>query len=200
MHVGTRPPISEHDLIIPENFSLGIARYTCGSPFIAPPSKFDADNGRRHLQALVTWKIKCLYSLVVRSTTHSYCISLSAFYSDTIQDCAECGIGESFPLPLSPPVVRYTLHRSPIRVHWHVKTSYKGHWRAKVTIWNFNNVKNYSHWNLCGATSEPRKCCTDDTGFFWGSTFYNDVLLQAGDNGVVQTEILLVKDLRIFTF
>lgn len=36
----------------------------------------------------------------------------------------------------------------PIRIHWHVKTSYKDYWRVKVTITNFNYRMNYSGWNL----------------------------------------------------
>lgn len=36
----------------------------------------------------------------------------------------------------------------PIRVHWHVKQSYKEYWRVKITITNLNFVKNYSSWSL----------------------------------------------------
>lgn len=39
----------------------------------------------------------------------------------------------------------------------------------------------------------------DDSGVFYGVQYYNDVLLQAGKNGNVQTEILLDKD-EGFTF
>lgn len=41
---------------------------------------------------------------------------------------------------------------------------------------------------------------SDDTGMFWGVQFYNDVLLQAGKIGNVQTELLLKKDMGNFTF
>lgn len=41
---------------------------------------------------------------------------------------------------------------------------------------------------------------SDDTGMFWGVKFYNDVLLQAGDYGNVQTELLLKKDMGDFSF
>lgn len=47
-----------------------------------------------------------------------------------------------------PPVVMCTRHMCPIRVHWHVKTSYKDYWRVKITINNFNYAKNYSQWTL----------------------------------------------------
>lgn len=36
----------------------------------------------------------------------------------------------------------------PVRVHWHVKVSYKDYWRVKMTITNYNMNKNYSDWNL----------------------------------------------------
>jgi len=35
---------------------------------------------------------------------------------------------------------------------------------------------------------------------FWGLAYYNDMLLTHGDNGNVQTEVLLHKDRREFTF
>lgn len=35
---------------------------------------------------------------------------------------------------------------------------------------------------------------------FWGIKYYNDMLLQSGDSGNVQTEILLRKDPGLFTF
>ncbi|KAK8954880.1 COBRA-like protein 1 [Platanthera zijinensis] len=41
-----------------------------------------------------------------------------------------------------------TRHMCLIRLHWHVKRSYKGYWRDKVTINNFNMLKNYSDWCL----------------------------------------------------
>lgn len=41
---------------------------------------------------------------------------------------------------------------------------------------------------------------SDDTGVFWGLKYYNDVLIQAGETGNVQTEILLNKDMENFSF
>ncbi|PHU17293.1 hypothetical protein BC332_12988 [Capsicum chinense] len=37
---------------IPENFTLGIPRYTCGQPFPVPPRKFSVDKGRRKTKAV----------------------------------------------------------------------------------------------------------------------------------------------------
>lgn len=47
-----------------------------------------------------------------------------------------------------PDLVRCSRHMCPIRVHWHVKTSYREYWRVKITVTNLNLVKNYSAWNL----------------------------------------------------
>lgn len=46
------------------------------------------------------------------------------------------------------PVVQCSDHMCPIAVHWHIKQSYTHYWRVKVTVRNFNFVKNYSDWNL----------------------------------------------------
>ena len=46
------------------------------------------------------------------------------------------------------PLVRCSNHMCPIKVHWHVKESYREYWRVKITITNLNFVKNYSQWNL----------------------------------------------------
>lgn len=37
---------------MPTDFSLGLPGYSCGDPIRVPPSKFDADRGRRWTQAL----------------------------------------------------------------------------------------------------------------------------------------------------
>ncbi|EMS35744.1 hypothetical protein TRIUR3_29086 [Triticum urartu] len=36
----------------------------------------------------------------------------------------------------------------PIQVHWHIKKSYREYWRVKMTVNNFNTLKNFSDWNL----------------------------------------------------
>ncbi|KAM3204634.1 hypothetical protein P3L10_028043 [Capsicum annuum] len=59
---------------IPENFILGIPRYTYGQPFPVPPSKFSVDKGRRKTKA-------------VASSSPTCCVSLSAFYNKKIVPC-----------------------------------------------------------------------------------------------------------------
>lgn len=41
---------------------------------------------------------------------------------------------------------------------------------------------------------------TDDTAILWGVKFYNDLLMQAGPLGNVQTELLFRKDQSSFSF
>ncbi|OVA01523.1 COBRA [Macleaya cordata] len=155
-------------LVIPQNFSLGLPGYTCAEPRRVSPSKFDVDRGRRHTQALFTWNITCSYSQTVASDTPTCCVSLSAFYNETIVPCPKCSCAcleqpgmhcidpDNSPIidlphgedQVVPPKVMCTQHMCPIRVHWHVKTSYKEYWRVKMTVNNFNYVKNYSQWSL----------------------------------------------------
>lgn len=40
----------------------------------------------------------------------------------------------------------------------------------------------------------------DDTGMFYGLKFYNDLLMEDGPNGNVQSEMLLEKDMNTFTW
>ncbi|XP_042498579.1 COBRA-like protein 1 [Macadamia integrifolia] len=113
------------------------------------------------------------------------------------------------------PLVQCTNHMCPIRVHWHVKLNYKTYWRVKVTITNFNYRMNYTQWNL--VVQHPNfdnltelfsfkyKSLTpygviNDTAMLWGVKFYNDLLMQAGPLGNVQSELLFQKDPSTFTF
>jgi len=41
--------------------------------------------------------------------------------------------------------------------------------------------------------------CADDTGMFYGMKFYNDLLMEAGPFGNVQSEVLLQKDKNTFS-
>ncbi|KAG8368816.1 hypothetical protein BUALT_Bualt15G0086100 [Buddleja alternifolia] len=219
---------------IPGRFNLGLAGYTCGEPFQVPPTKFVEDQGRRRTQAFATWNVTCSYSQFRSSSAPTCCVSLSAFYNETIVPCPHCSCacqtqagsqcvkpGELPPVLQLPhneppkPVVQCSNHMCPIRVHWHVKLSYKEYWRVKVTITNLNYVKNYSEWNLVVLHPNLRSVTRvfsfnykplniygniNDTGMFYGIQYYNDMLLQSGENGNVQTEMLLHKDPGIFTF
>ncbi|XP_027113199.1 COBRA-like protein 6 isoform X1 [Coffea arabica] len=219
---------------VPANFSLGLPGYTCGDPFKVPPSKFIEDQGRRRTQALGTWNVTCSYSQFRASVSPTCCVSLSAFYNDTIVHCPKCScscLGQPGAKCVKPgelppvlqvqqdqepePVVLCTHHMCPIRVHWHVKLSYTQYWRVKLTVTNLNLVKNYSQWNLVVLHPNLRNITQvfsfnykplnpygqiNDTGMFYGIQYYNDMLLQSGESGNVQTELLLRKDPGLFTF
>lgn len=231
-HTNTTAKIPDPvDMIIPQNFSIGIPGYTCGPPERVAPTKFLVDKGRRKTQALYTWKLTCTYSQMQASQTPTCCVSMSSFYNDTIVQCPTCScacrrdptkqcidptkdLQPLIELPHSedevvPPKVRCTEHMCPIRIHWHVKTSYKDYWRVKVTVHNFNFVKNYSDWSLVVQHPNLKSLVqvfsfnykpllvfpTNDTGMFWGIPFYNNMLMQSSvEAGNVQTEILLKKD------
>ncbi|KAL2462032.1 COBRA-like protein 1 [Abeliophyllum distichum] len=113
------------------------------------------------------------------------------------------------------PLVRCTSHMCPIRVHWHVKLNYKEYWRVKITITNFNYRMNYTQWNLVAqhpnfdnltqTFSFNYKSLTpyasiNDTAMLWGIKFYNDLLMEAGPSGSVQSELLFRKEKKTFSF
>ncbi|KAK4784000.1 hypothetical protein SAY86_018368 [Trapa natans] len=219
-----------------QNFTLGLDGYTCGTPHEVPPSRFTSDGGRRWTQALGTWNVTCVYSQFRASPNPKCCVSLSAFYNSTIISCPKCSCncqslpgskclrdGEVVPLlqmphdPTEdlPDLVRCSDHMCPIRVHWHIKQSYKAYWRVKITITNLNVVRNYTEWNLVVQHPNLQSLTQvfsfnyrplnlhgylNDTGMFWGIKYYNDMLLQSGEEGNVQTEILMSKEPSVFTF
>ncbi|KAB1997493.1 hypothetical protein ES319_D12G028300v1 [Gossypium barbadense] len=227
---------ADSDFDMPQNFSLGVPGYTCAKPVQVASSKYSSDGGRRWTQALGTWNVTCIYSQYQASTSPKCCVSLSAFYNDSIVHCPKCScscqglpgskcvkFGETpsllqqvkDPNQEPPSIVRCTQHMCPIRVHWHVKQSYKEYWRVKITVNNLNILKNYSGWNLVALHPNLKSLTQvfsfnyhplnqyghiNDSGMFWGVEYYNDMLLQEGEVGNVQSEMLLHKDEGIFSF
>ncbi|KAK4476840.1 hypothetical protein RD792_016000 [Penstemon davidsonii] len=234
MHIGSASSNGSVITGIPTNFDLGLGGYTCGDPLQVPPTKFFEDQGRRRTQAVATWNVTCSYSQFKASTAPTCCVSLSAFYNETIVPCPKCSCacgGQTgskclMPGELPPvvqlqhneqpkPVVECSDYMCPIKVHWHVKQSYREYWRVKITVTNLNYVKNYSDWSLVVLHPNLRNVTQvfsfnykplniygniNDTGMFYGVQYYNDMLLQSGESGNVQTEVLMHKDSGIFTF
>ncbi|KAL5217217.1 hypothetical protein ABZP36_017901 [Zizania latifolia] len=112
-------------------------------------------------------------------------------------------------------LLQCTSHMCPIRVHWHVKLNYKDYWRAKIAITNFNYRMNYTQWTLVAQHPNLNNVTEvfsfqykpllpyghiNDTGMFYGLKFYNDLLMEAGPFGNVQSEVLMRKDANTFTF
>ncbi|KAK1402160.1 COBRA-like protein 6 [Heracleum sosnowskyi] len=113
------------------------------------------------------------------------------------------------------PLVKCTRHMCPVTIHWHVKESYKEYWRVKMTITNQNFAQNYSQWSLVVLHPNLKSVTQvfsfnylplnqygniNDSGVFYGIKYYNDMLLQSGEQGNVQSEMLLHKDPDMFTF
>ncbi|KAG8644011.1 hypothetical protein MANES_11G089400v8 [Manihot esculenta] len=147
------------------------------------------------------------------------CPECSCGCKETNQNAVECiseGSSSSLSDLNSLDMVQCTDHMCPVRVHWHVKNNYMSHWRVKITVSNYNYKRNYSNWNVLvqhpgfsekvitysfNSTTLPTFGFTDKIALFWGLQFYNNELLQADEEeqGSVTTDILLEKDLRIFT-
>ncbi|KAL7153067.1 hypothetical protein ABFS83_04G140300 [Erythranthe nasuta] len=123
-------------------------------------------------------------------------------------------VGINTPRKDNAPLLQCTHHMCPIRVHWHVKINYREYWRVKVAVTNFNYRMNYTQWTLVAQHPNLNNVTQvfsfdykplvpyqsiNDTAMFYGMKFYNDLLMEAGPYGNVQTEILLKKDKDIFT-
>ncbi|CAJ2667431.1 unnamed protein product [Trifolium pratense] len=127
-----------------------------GPAKIVRPTQFIQPDKRRVIQALMTWNVTCLYSQFLAQKTPTCCVSLSAFYNETIVSCPTCACGcqsnssqsGSCVNPNTPhlasvvagsngknnlsPLVQCTSHMCPIQIHWHVKVNYKEYWRVKM--------------------------------------------------------------------
>ncbi|KAK6945644.1 COBRA, plant [Dillenia turbinata] len=221
--------INKTDELMPANFSIGVPGYTCSDPFQVDPTRFLQPGTRRYIQAFRTWNVSCTYSQFRASPSPTCCVLLSAFYNENIVPCPLCSCGcrdlpgtkcvsqdETPPLLELPhsdleaptPMVRCSRHMCPIRVHWHIK-------RVKITVTNLNFAKNYSDWNLVVQHPNMKSVTQvfsfnyvpldqyghiNESGVFFGIQSFNDLLLQSGETGNVQTEMLLHKDAGIFTF
>ncbi|KAJ1272053.1 hypothetical protein BS78_06G174000 [Paspalum vaginatum] len=218
----------------PWGFDIGLPGYTCSNATRVPSTRSKVDK-QRHVQALLTWQVTCSYSQFRESGAPPCCVSLSTFYNSTIVNCPLCSCGcrgsPSSPQCISDdqlgnqqalpavgddepvaPIVQCTQHMCPIRVHWHVKVNYRQYWRVKMTVKNYNLVRNYSDWNLVLQHPNLQSITQlfsfnyrplveygtlNDTGMFWGIQYYNEMLLQDGN---VQTEMILEKNKSDFTF
>ncbi|KAM6569451.1 hypothetical protein CsatB_017436 [Cannabis sativa] len=184
-HSGT----SNKTIKLPEKFVLlGPGQgYTCSPATIVSPSVFFSSDGHRRTQAMKL-RLLCRNDLKISSSDE---------VTSRRREMVQC-----------------TDHMCPIRVHWHVKTNYKEYWKVKIAITNFSYLKSYPHWtlvvqhpnlhNLTKAYSFVYKPLSqyrlsNDTGMFYGMKYYNDLLMEAGPNGHVETELILKKDKKAFT-
>ncbi|KAK8270170.1 hypothetical protein V6Z12_D11G177800 [Gossypium hirsutum] len=187
---------------VPVNFTLKAPGpgYTCGPAKIVKPSRFVTPDGRRETQAMMTWNVTCTYSQFLAQEAPSCCVSFSSFYNDTIVPCSKCACGcqntsqpgscvESKASHIAPvvnsytPLVRCTSHMCP--------------WSLVVQHPNFDNLTQSFSFNYKSITPYT---AINDTAMLWGIKFYNDMLLEAGPLGNVQSELLFRKDKATFTF
>lgn len=112
-------------------------------------------------------------------------------------------------LQQQPDMLYCTNDMCPVKIHWHIKLNYQEYWRVKITITNRDISRNYTLWNLVARHPNFKNFTesfsfsykpltaygpTNDTAIFWGVKYYNDMLMQAGPSGNVQSEILFRKD------
>ncbi|KAK2357289.1 protein COBRA [Trifolium repens] len=209
-----RVEASKKTVKLPQHFKLEAPGpgYSCGPAKIVQPTQFGKPGTTRVLQAHMTWNVTCTYSQFLAKRSPTCYVSLSSFYNQNLVPCSTCACGCPSNSSQSGNCID---HMCPIRVHWHIKASYKEYWRVKVTLTDFNYHLNYSDWNLVvehpGLNSLSQVFSfnykplisygsINDTGMFFGVKFFNDILKEAGTGGYVQTEILLQKNKETFTF
>ncbi|MBA0782567.1 hypothetical protein Gotri_000430 [Gossypium trilobum] len=203
--MSTSAATDESGFHMPENFTIGVPGYTCAKPVQVAPSKYSSDGGRRWTQALAPLFLVQSAAAAAKDYLEQNVFGETPSLLQQIKDSNR----------ESPSLVRCSQHMCPIRVHWHVKQSYTHYWRVKITVNNLNILKNYSQWNLVALHPNLKSLIQvfsfnyeplnqygqiNDTGIFWGIEYYNDMLLQEGESGNVQTEMLLLKDPDMFTF
>ncbi|GAB4845938.1 hypothetical protein Ancab_024944 [Ancistrocladus abbreviatus] len=180
---------------MPTRFRFGSPGYSCGDPEFVDPTKFPDDGGRRWTQAQKTFKVICTFSQFQASPAPTCCVSLSAFYSPDIIKCPSCSCAcwkQPAPKCIEQGEIRPRLQKpkdpdTEPPVVWNLAVKHPN-LRGVVQVFSFN----YRPLNRDGTFN--------DTGLFWGIQYYNDMLLQSGDSGNVQSEMLLRKDLGHFTF
>ncbi|MBA0591739.1 hypothetical protein Gorai_008741, partial [Gossypium raimondii] len=183
---------ADSDFDMPQNFSLGVPGYTCAKPVQVAPSKYSSDGGRRWTQALGTWNVTCIYSQYQASTSPKCCVSLSAFYNDSIVHCPKCSCSCQG-LPGSKCIWRNTIA---------IATSKRPKSRAAIDSEMYTAYVPNKSPLACETKLQGILASEDhyDSGMFWGVEYYNDMLLQEGEVGNVQSEMLLHKDEGIFSF
>ncbi|XP_060204922.1 COBRA-like protein 4 [Lycium barbarum] len=198
--------------------------YICGPAKVVSPSIFITPDQRRITRAMMTWRVICTYSQFLASPKPTCCVSLSSFNSSNSQDrsytpcpLCSCGCENISNCVMKTPseqvvnkgALKCTKYMCPINVHWHVNSNFKRWWGVKITITNLNYVFNYRQWTLIvqhpylnNATQVPAfsykphmpNLSNNDTALFYGRKPYTDVLMQAGPNGNVHSDLTPNKD------
>ncbi|XVF49927.1 hypothetical protein PTKIN_Ptkin04bG0055700 [Pterospermum kingtungense] len=187
-HSGT----SKKTVKLPKDFYfLGPgAGYACSSAIIVQSSIFFSPDGRRKTRTMMTWTVTCTYSPMLVSQNPNCCVTLSSFYNPVITPCSACACGCQ-----------------------NKDNCTKKYWRVKITITNFDYRMNYSHWNLVVQHQNLNNVTrvhnftykqllyqsSSDTSVFYGVKHHNELLMETGPGGNVQSEVIFGKDKSEFT-
>ncbi|PHT31426.1 COBRA-like protein 3 [Capsicum baccatum] len=171
---------------LPKKFTLKAPGpgYTCGSAKVVKPTRFPTNDGRRATQAMITWDVICTYSQFRAQETPTCCVSLSAFYSETIVPCPTCTCG---------------CQKNGTRCGNCVECIGGNYTQGNLVVQhpNFDNLVQLSSFNY---RPLPTYGTTNDSAMLWGQKFYNELPMQAGPSGNIQSELLFGKDLLTFSF
>ncbi|MBA0655213.1 hypothetical protein Goklo_007720, partial [Gossypium klotzschianum] len=207
---------ADSDFDMPQNFSLGVPGYTCAKPVQVAPSKLrwwpplDTSSWHQLLQNAVS---PYLHSTMTRLFIVPSAAAVAEDYPgqniwrNTIA-IASSKRPKSRAAIDSEVYTAYVPNKSPLACETKLR-------RVKITVNNLNILKNYSGWNLVALHPNLKSLTQvfsfnyhpfnqyghiNDSGMFWGVEYYNDMLLQEGEVGNVQSEMLLHKDEGIFSF
>ncbi|QHN83375.1 COBRA-like protein [Arachis hypogaea] len=212
---------------LPKNFKLlgPGPGYSCGPAKLVPATVIPTDDRRRKAQALIlaSKNPSCCVSL---SSFYSDKVTACPTCACGCQNNDTCVTKDSKLLQedervktkksdMTPkPLLQCTHHLCHVRVHWHIKDNYQDYWRVKIAIINFDYRLNYTLWNLVIQHPNLNNVtqvysfeympllpyeAINDTGMFYGLKYYNDLLMENGPKGNVQSEILMKKDKNTFT-
>ncbi|RVW76287.1 COBRA-like protein 7 [Vitis vinifera] len=166
MNVGTASS-NVSDMTMPRNFSLGVPGYTCGDPFQVPPSRFPEEGGRRWTQALTPSSHAPNAAVAVKEYRAPNAPSLVKHHVVASGRWTAAGSSEVLKAHVPNPGALACENKLQ---------------RSITQVFSFNYRSLNEHGTI------------NDTGMFWGIQYYNELLLQAGESGNVQTEMLLHKD------
>ncbi|KAK6921027.1 hypothetical protein RJ641_014705 [Dillenia turbinata] len=158
----------------------------------------------RAAAAGLIWSVVCTYLQFVAAKKPSCCVSFSSFYCSTIVRCLSCACGcqnntscvmsDSHITSLVGTDILTSDNAPQQQCTEHVPYPHALACKGQLHI--VLESEDYHHqlqqWN------ELHTVDTDDTGMFFGIK-YNDILSEAAQNGNVQAEIILQKDMDSFT-
>ncbi|KAI6675603.1 hypothetical protein NL676_003509 [Syzygium grande] len=148
---------------------------------------------------MMSWYVTCTYSQVAVSKNPTCCVSLSSFYNSMITPCPSCACGydgTAYCIRSQSKIQSVVGPQPSIEGHAPLLQC-PNHWTLVAQHPNFNNITrvyrfDYKPLDAFGSLN--------DTSMIYGIKYYNDLLMQAGPEGNVQSEMILRKDTSTFTW